>query len=78
MSSHAKTIKLFFDHASPPSRAVMTFLKIAGIPNVSYQEIRINKNEHKSESFAQINPLCQLPVMIESIDAALNGAGNPK
>ena len=70
----SKAIKLFFDHASPPSRAVKAFLKISKLQNVSEQEIRISKNEHKTESFKQINPLGTLPVIMETqMDEESNG-----
>lgn len=51
-----KSLTLFFDWSSPPSRAVIMYLKHAGIPNVKYQETRITKHQHNTPDFAAINP----------------------
>jgi glutathione S-transferase len=63
--SNKKILTVFYDWASPPSRAVIAFTKLAHLPNVKYEEVRLTKNQHLSNEFKAINPLSQLPAIRE-------------
>ena len=56
---------VFYDWASPPARSVISFCKYAKLPNVSYKEVRLTKNEQKSPEFTRINPKQQVPAILE-------------
>lgn len=63
--SSGKILTLYFDWASPPSRAVISFLKMANVKRVYYSEIRLTKNDHKKEDFMKVSPLGTLPTIKE-------------
>lgn len=42
--SSKKILTIYYDWASPPSRAVMAFAKLAKLSNVQYEEVRLTKN----------------------------------
>ena len=57
------TLKLFIDHASQPSRAILVFCLINKIPH-EVVETRIGKAEHLSPEFAKINPNRKVPAIV--------------
>ena len=61
-----RILTMYFDWASPPSRALMTLIKLSKISNVKYQEVRLSKNEHHTSEFHKISPLQTLPTITET------------
>ena len=67
-----KLTKLYFDWASPPSRAVLTLSHMLGAspsrphPRYQFHEVRLSKNEHLYEEFGRVNPARQVPAISES------------
>jgi glutathione S-transferase len=64
------SVKLFIDHASQPSRAILVFCRINKIPH-EIVETRITKGEvsrlyiqHLTPEFAKINPNRKLPAIM--------------
>ncbi|GMJ06272.1 glutathione S-transferase THETA 1 [Hibiscus trionum] len=57
-------LKVYADRMSQPSRAVIIFCKMNGI---NYEEIKvhISKGQHLTSEFAEINPMKQLPAIID-------------
>ncbi|XP_022720234.1 glutathione S-transferase T1-like [Durio zibethinus] len=57
-------LKVYADRMSQPSRAVIIFCKVNGI---DYEEIRvdISKGQHLTPEFAEINPMKQLPAIVD-------------
>lgn len=55
-------LKVYIDHFSQPSRAVLALLELN---NISYElkETRISKNQHKTPEFRAINPFESLPAI---------------
>lgn len=56
------SVKLYFDHLSQPSRAIIAFCKMAKIPHEPI-EIRLNKKANLTEDFKKINPFQKVPVI---------------
>jgi glutathione S-transferase len=56
---------VYFDMMSQPSRAILCLLDLN---NVAYNKrlTQIFKLEHKSEEFLKINPLGQVPAMVDN------------
>ena len=63
--SSKRLLTLYYDWASPPSRALMIFLKFSSIPDITFKEVRISKNEHLQPSFLAMSPLGTLPTISE-------------
>ena len=72
-----KLTKMYFDWASPPSRAVLTLAHLLGAsppsrtpphPRFQFHEVRLSKNDHLSEEFGKVNPARQVPALCESCD----------
>ncbi len=67
-----KLTKLYFDWASPPSRAILTLAHMLGAspsrPHQRFQfhEVRLSKNDHLNEEFGKVNPARQVPALFES------------
>jgi glutathione S-transferase len=64
------SLKLFIDHASQPSRAILVFCRINKIAH-DIVETRINKGEvlniyiqHLAPEFAKINPIRKVPAIL--------------
>ncbi|CDW90239.1 glutathione s-c-terminal domain containing protein [Stylonychia lemnae] len=57
--------RIGFDWASPPSRAVVMFTKYADIQNVELQQIRLTKNEHKTNEYKRLFPMQVVPSLLE-------------
>ncbi|XVF51502.1 hypothetical protein PTKIN_Ptkin04bG0190100 [Pterospermum kingtungense] len=57
-------LKVYADRMSQPSRAVLIFCKVNGI---DYEEIKVDlsKNQHLTPQFAEINPMQQLPAIVD-------------
>ncbi|KNA10049.1 hypothetical protein SOVF_147980 [Spinacia oleracea] len=58
------TLKVFVDRMSQPSRAVILFCKVN---NIQFEEVKIDlaKRQHLSQEFAEINPLRQVPAIVD-------------
>ncbi|XP_057250875.1 glutathione S-transferase T1 isoform X2 [Beta vulgaris subsp. vulgaris] len=58
------TLKVFADRMSQPSRAVILFCKLN---KINFEEVRIDlfKRQHFSQEFAEINPLRQVPAIVD-------------
>ncbi|XP_068640459.1 glutathione S-transferase T1 [Aristolochia californica] len=57
-------LQVYADRLSQPSRAVIIFCKVNGI---EFEEITVNlaKGQHRSQEFKEINPLCQVPAIVD-------------
>ncbi|PWA92606.1 Glutathione S-transferase/chloride channel, C-terminal [Artemisia annua] len=57
-------LKVYVDRMSPPSRAVLLFCKVNGI---EFEEILLDilKNKHTTPEYKEINPMCQLPAIVD-------------
>lgn len=57
-------LKVYVDHISQPSRAIIIFCKIN---NISFEEIRIDlvKGQQHSPEYRAINPMGQVPAIID-------------
>nr|KJB25824.1 hypothetical protein B456_004G211100 [Gossypium raimondii] len=57
-------LEVYADRMSQPSRAVIIFCKVNGI---DYTELKvdISKREHLTPEFAEINPMKQLPAIVD-------------
>ncbi|XVE64853.1 hypothetical protein DITRI_Ditri07aG0135200 [Diplodiscus trichospermus] len=57
-------LKVYADRMSQPSRAVLIFCKVN---RIDYEEIRldISKGQHLTPEFAEINPMNQLPAIVD-------------
>ncbi|TYI70428.1 hypothetical protein E1A91_D08G220900v1 [Gossypium mustelinum] len=49
---------------TPPSRAVIIFCKVNGI-DYTERKVDISKREHLTPAFAEINPMKQLPAIVD-------------
>lgn len=59
------TLKLYIDYISQPSRAVLIFCKLTGIP-FEVVETRINKKEHQAKYYEHnINPVKKVPAIMD-------------
>ncbi|XP_056697094.1 glutathione S-transferase T1 isoform X2 [Spinacia oleracea] len=58
------TLKVFGDRMSQPSRAVILFCKVN---NIEFEEVTIDvvKRQHLSQQFAEINPMRQVPAIVD-------------
>ncbi|XP_021754089.1 glutathione S-transferase T1-like [Chenopodium quinoa] len=58
------TLKVFADRMSQPSRAVILFCKLS---KIDFEEVKIDlfKRQHLSPEFAEINPLQQVPAIVD-------------
>ncbi len=48
-------VVVYGDLISQPTRAVLSFININKIP-LDFKELRVFKNEHKTEEFKKLNP----------------------
>ncbi|GMJ15034.1 glutathione S-transferase THETA 1 [Hibiscus trionum] len=57
-------LKVYSDRLSQPVRAVLIFCKVNGI---EFEEVRVDlsKREHFSPEFSEINPMNQLPAIVD-------------
>lgn len=55
-------MKLYIDYLSQPSRAVLWLCRMNALP-VEVVEVRIGRMEQRSEEFARLNPMKQVPVL---------------
>lgn len=58
------SLKVFADHFSMPSRAVMTLLDVNKI-SYELKEVRLSKKEQRSEEYLKVNPFGYLPSLID-------------
>ena len=58
------SLKVFADHFSMPSRAVITLLELNKI-NYELKEIRLSKKENKTDDYLKVNPFGYLPSIID-------------
>uniref|UniRef100_A0A0C9RU40 TSA: Wollemia nobilis Ref_Wollemi_Transcript_12956_937 transcribed RNA sequence n=1 Tax=Wollemia nobilis TaxID=56998 RepID=A0A0C9RU40_9CONI len=58
------TLKVYCDRMSQPSRAILIFCKMNGI---DFEEVTINilKNEQHAPEYKAINPMCQVPTIVD-------------
>ncbi|GAB4834395.1 Glutathione S-transferase theta-1 [Ancistrocladus abbreviatus] len=58
------TLKIFADRMSQPSRAVVLFCKLN---RINFEEIKIDisKRQHLSPEFKEINPMRQVPALVD-------------
>ncbi|VFR01878.1 unnamed protein product [Cuscuta campestris] len=58
------TLKLYVERMSQPSRAVLIFCKVNGI---EFEEvsIRLAKGQHRTPEFIEINPMKQVPAIVD-------------
>ncbi|THU66583.1 hypothetical protein C4D60_Mb05t15670 [Musa balbisiana] len=58
------TLKVYADRMSQPSRAIIIFCKVNGI---DFEEVRIDlvKRQHRSPEFEEINPMGQVPAIVD-------------
>ena len=62
-----RKLSVYYDWSSPPSRAVMMFFKHVLRPeDYTTVELRLSKNEHKTPEYRKINPVQQIPVILET------------
>ncbi|KAJ3678679.1 hypothetical protein LUZ60_002482 [Juncus effusus] len=57
-------LKVYADRMSQPSRAIIIFCKVN---KIDYEEVKIElaKRQHRSAEFAKINPLKQVPAIVD-------------
>ncbi|XP_077223293.1 glutathione S-transferase THETA 1 [Tasmannia lanceolata] len=57
-------LKIYGDRMSQPTRAIIIFCKVNGI---DFEEIRIDiaKGQHRSPEFKEINPMGQVPAIVD-------------
>ncbi|XVF52884.1 hypothetical protein PTKIN_Ptkin05aG0054300 [Pterospermum kingtungense] len=57
-------LKVYADRMSQPTRAILIFCKVNGI---DYEEVKvdISKGQHLTPEFAEINPMKQLPAIVD-------------
>ena len=60
----SRSLKVYGDYASQPSRAIIAFCKINKIP-FEFVEVRVGKKEHLNDSFKKINPGSMVPAIKE-------------
>ncbi|XP_059843841.1 glutathione S-transferase theta-2 [Hypanus sabinus] len=58
-------LRVYYDLLSQPSRAVLLFLKVTGIPHVE-RPVALRRGEHKSEEFTKLNPMQKVPVIVDN------------
>lgn len=63
MQTAKQPVKLFIDHASQPSRAIVVFCRVANIPH-EIVDTRISKMDHLKPEFAKINPNKKVPAIV--------------
>uniref|UniRef100_A0A7C8YUX3 GST N-terminal domain-containing protein n=1 Tax=Opuntia streptacantha TaxID=393608 RepID=A0A7C8YUX3_OPUST len=58
------TLKVYADRMSQPSRAVILFCKLN---RIDFEEVKIDisKRQHLSPEFAEINPMRQVPAIVD-------------
>lgn len=56
-------MKLYTSTRAPSPRRVLMFMAEKGITDVATVQIDLGKAEHRSEAFAQLNPMAQVPVL---------------
>ena len=57
-------LEVYADRMSQPSRAVIIFCKVNGI-DYTERKVDISKREHLTLAFAEINPMKQLPAIVD-------------
>ncbi|MBA0554655.1 hypothetical protein Golob_013748, partial [Gossypium lobatum] len=57
-------LEVYADRMSQPSRAVIIFCKVNGI-DYTERKVDISKREHLTPEFAEINPMKQLPAIVD-------------
>ncbi|KAK7867896.1 hypothetical protein R5R35_002820 [Gryllus longicercus] len=58
------SLKVYFDFLSPPSRALLMFLKANRIP-FEPKEVKLAKGEHFNKDYANIHPFQKVPAIID-------------
>jgi glutathione S-transferase len=56
-------LKLYGNELSQPTRSVLWFSKLNHIP-LEFEMVRLEKGEHKSETFLKMNPNGKIPVLL--------------
>lgn len=57
-------MQLYFAHFSPPARTALMTIRNLGL-EVDLKHVDFLKGENKSEDFLKLNPLGQVPVLVE-------------
>jgi glutathione S-transferase len=57
-------LKLYYTAISPPSRSVLLGIRSLGL-NVEIDNVNLLKGEHHSERFLSLNPVHQVPVLVD-------------
>ncbi|MQL94331.1 hypothetical protein Taro_027000 [Colocasia esculenta] len=57
-------LQVYADRMSQPSRAVIIFCKVNGI-DFEEVEIRLGKRQHQTPQFKEINPMGQVPAIVD-------------
>lgn len=58
------SLKLYFAQGSPPSRGVLLLMRTMKL-DVEIKNVNLAAGEHLSEEFLKINPLHQVPVLVD-------------
>ncbi|XP_042193068.1 glutathione S-transferase theta-2 isoform X1 [Callorhinchus milii] len=64
-SMSRRPVEVYFDLLSQPSRAVLIFLRAAGIPHVE-RPVALRKGEQNSPEFGRLNPMRKVPVIVDN------------
>ncbi len=67
------TLKIYYYELCPGSISLLSFLKLANIPFEAIH-IDISKKEHTTPEHTKINPVQQIPLMIEDDNFSLSEA----
>lgn len=57
-------MQLYFAHFSPPARTALMTIRQLGI-DVELKHVDFSKGDNKTEEYCKINPLKQVPVLVE-------------
>ena len=73
--SKKRTVTVFYDWASPPSRAVLTVCHLLGsrpghLPTklaedriIQFKETRLSRDDQRSDQYGRVNPMLQVPAI---------------
>ncbi|MBN3296106.1 glutathione S-transferase theta-1 [Amia ocellicauda] len=57
-------LQLYYDLLSQPCRAILLFVRTLGVPYHG-KEVSLLKGENRSEEFSRVNPMMQIPVIVD-------------
>ncbi|KAG2445094.1 hypothetical protein HYH02_008961 [Chlamydomonas schloesseri] len=67
-------VKLYVDYMSQPSRCVVIFSRVNGLP-VEVRPVLIHKGETRSPAYLALNPLGKVPLLEDTAAAASSSSG---